>query len=272
MNLSELAEKAGYDPKTVKKLIEGIRVRERTLSDICQVLEIDDFKKFFSVVNPSDEMHGQYTKTSLGYYIGVFEVFRRSYHHPSIVRSYLELYWSDQKNCMEFREKRKYRDRSGAYQEGEHYGEMYLGDNSTLVYLISISGGSVRLMTITRILPPSCVMKGIAVTEARMLGHSVPAHSPVVLRKIPNATSIEDFAGRAGEIELKDAEFEEVDRELVEAKQIVHSARRPECSSTHVLEPRSNEPAFQVVVNPQNPEPRSRRKVSPTPAVVMHPG
>ena len=83
-----------------------------------------------------------------------------------------------------------------------------LGDNSTLVHLVSISDGSVRSMTLTRILPPQLVMKGIALTEARMPGYSKPAISAIVLRKLPSLCKIEDVDDAAlGEVEPHNMAF-----------------------------------------------------------------
>lgn len=113
-SLKELARQAGYDDRTIRNFMDGKPIRPRTKIDICAAVGIDvkseRGSKRAKRVSVADSEHGAYTKELFRDYIGSFFAYRYSFQtQENLVRSLYDVFWSDEANCLRFRETHRYR-------------------------------------------------------------------------------------------------------------------------------------------------------------------
>jgi transcriptional regulator with XRE-family HTH domain len=217
LTLAQLAERAGYDERTVRNVIKGQKTRIATVEDICDVLQIrsvaDDKAKSSPI---ADEMHGGYTLKHFDDYIGRFHAYRRSFTFPkNLVRSLYEITWSDEQSCLVFTETQRYR--SSEMQRTQDYsqqGEIFISNTIGLLHLLTREEGALRLITLTKLRLDDQALQGIVLTQAQGPFYYQPSVSPIFLRKLADA----DHQGEQpiGPIRPGDADYDEIDRALAD--------------------------------------------------------
>lgn len=211
--LAVLAQTAGYDERTGRKIIKGEQVKYKTLLDFCMAVGISSIESKSDVAEYSGEEHGGYSKKSFNSYIGHYEAFRWSYEHTShIMRSYFHLSWVKEKGLI-FSENQRYRDDCGRIVDFSQAGEVYSNEEAGLIHLVTIVEGMVRLITLTR-MQPGKMLKGGVLSQARFALYRRPAVSPIFLRKVAQIPSQEDMDKTVGQIAYGHPDYEESANEL----------------------------------------------------------
>jgi hypothetical protein len=102
-----LASKTGYDEKTIRNVLNGAQVKDKTIIDVCQALGVEsifnDAEEFTEV---SDEQYGGYSRGTHRLYEGFYTFYRRNTLNDArlIYKSILEIFWDVTERRLCFRE------------------------------------------------------------------------------------------------------------------------------------------------------------------------
>jgi transcriptional regulator with XRE-family HTH domain len=221
LSYAGLADRAGYDEKTVRSIVKGEPKRARTLLDVCKAVGID-LHAHSEIVEVADELHGGYTKRSLSRYVGRYLAYRWSYQDDLwIICSSYNFDWSETHHCMRFLEDQRYEDSRGKLVDFSQEGDIYTDNESGLLHLLTVAEGVLRLITVTRLQLPELTLKGCALTQSRA-GIYRPAVSPVFFKKVQDNLPLQEVGTSTGEIAPGDpghaelaAELREIEHEVV---------------------------------------------------------
>lgn len=180
----ELARRAGYDEKTVRKVLAGQATRDKTIVEICQVLGIEpELVNTIEEVDVADDVFGAYTRSTHRGYEGYFHLFRPSFTTPgAIFRGVVQIRWDPNEDVFQFSEFYSVDDATG--EPKAHSGNVCISSYTNLLHLTTMFEGSVRLVTLTKLREGEGIMRGTMQTQAETLTFFQPTVSPVVLRKI----------------------------------------------------------------------------------------
>lgn len=201
LTLAELAEKLGYDEKTIRNIIAGKKVRYPTVSDVCEFLGIAnplDNPIASSLVAPKDL--GGYSKDSTTDLAGVYVAYRRLFAHPNIIyRSTFEIFWESDSSALRFFEWRQ-DPRDPTKYEQFHNGLLATSPQTNLIYLQSIYSGMIRLITLTKFKLDECKLRGVISTSAEKEAGFLPGISPICLQKCPQEVAIKQMTHLIGKV------------------------------------------------------------------------
>src|SRR6266566_8148727 len=128
------------------------------------------------VVAPS---YGGYSYANVKDLEGRYVCFRPAFTSAGIISAYLmDLRWDDAASCLTFKEKD--REDAGHTQRGR----IYLPDGRPFMNLVTVGGGGIRLITVSRPGEPQSA-RGLVMTLSNPSGmHFTPACAPIVLRRV----------------------------------------------------------------------------------------
>jgi transcriptional regulator with XRE-family HTH domain len=199
--LAILAEKSGYDERTIGNVIHGRPTRLKTVYEICSVLGIDIDQISAKPPKIADERHGGYNVDNYIDYLGQFYSVRRNFTEDNtIFRSVFNFRWSDASHCLEFDEHHRYIDQqTKRVHDYTQSGEVFISNQMGLVHLMTVVKGAVRLLTLTKLIPPDTdTMEGVVVTQSKTGAYIRPSISPVFFTKLKSPASIEQLMGTVG--------------------------------------------------------------------------
>jgi transcriptional regulator with XRE-family HTH domain len=219
LTLADLANRAGYDERTIRNVIKGQKTRVGTIEDICKVLEISVTERSSDT---ADEAHGGYTYNLYHEYIGLYYACRRSFSFPgSLLRSIYEIRWNKELGCLFFEETQRYRLTSARdIQDYSQCGEIFISGRIGLLHLVTMAEGAVRLVTLSK-LGLDGTMKGIVLTQAPGPFYWHPSVSPILFRKADPELSAEELHKAIGLIPPDSAEYQDLNQSLIDIEQNV---------------------------------------------------
>ena len=189
-----LVQKTGYDPKTIRNLLDGHVVRDQTVIDVCQCLDIEP-KLERDTINDAcaDDEFGGYLRSTHRFYEGFFYLYRHSFSEPGrIFRSVMHIHWDDQRNLLVFSEFYNV----GPADSSEiksHTGNVYMSSYTGLIHFVTVFQGSVRIITATKMRQSDGIMRGSLMTQCEDINFFQPTITPVVLRKNSSLTEQSDM-------------------------------------------------------------------------------
>lgn len=229
MTQEQLATSAGCSPKVIRKVIRGEKTHGRILAEICKVLDIrpgDD-----QPVEVADLDHGSYTLANFAPYVGRYFAYRRSLLFPrNILRSAYSIVWDKKARLLHFQEHQKYRSaQTGEFVDRSQSGDIYFGNRSGLLHLLTCERGSLRLITLSQFRlrsPDDLTMLGLVLTQAPRQFQHQPSAAAIMFEK----TSVPEpeFRKFVGEIRPGDPAYAKLNAELIETERhVVNFALTP---------------------------------------------
>lgn len=217
-----LANKAGYDERTVRNAVNGQRVKEQTIFDICNALEISIENFLVGQSSIGSEVApvecGAYSKAVAAKYEGIYTAYRRGFSKkPVIFRSIYEFRWNEQLSGLVFFENQKYVGSEEEIKHNSQDGKIYMSDFTGLVHLLTIQEGSVRLLTLTKL--KNNEMKGSVLTQSERTMFFQPSVSAITFRKVPPEQNYESLS--AGTVDPQTEEYEQVHGDLAQIEEDV---------------------------------------------------
>ena len=180
----QLAERAGYDEKTLYNLLSGGEVHSKTVFDFCQALSLDVPEPSVRKTEVADDRLGGYSRSTYDEYEGLYHIYRPSFSNPSAIYRYvMRIDWDEPDSSFRFRASYKVdpREPTGAKT---HSGPVSISAVTNLVHFIVTFRGSVRLVTVTKMRKADGIMRGSMATHFEDLNFFRPTLSPVIIRKI----------------------------------------------------------------------------------------
>ncbi|MGO7987206.1 helix-turn-helix domain-containing protein [Rhizobium leguminosarum] len=220
-----LAQKTGYDERTIRNLVKGQSTKNSTLWDVCQALQIhveeDDSARADLLV--ADDAHGNYAFTQCDDYIGHYYATRRSFTvKGSLVRSIFDIYWSEKRRCLCFKEYQRLKsEKSGKIVDYSQVGEIFVSKLSGLVHLQTLDDGGIRLITLTRLRTDDMTMNGLVLTQSPQSFYYKPSISPIFLQKTDASYTLEELTEQVRAITPADPEHAYADEYLSEIERNV---------------------------------------------------
>jgi hypothetical protein len=189
----KLAEKAGYDERTIRNVLACHAAKYETYANICSAVGLDIGKLVSGSGPPGDarqgiaaEDLGGYTRKMHELYVGQYVTIRPKYADPTIIKSYVtEIWWDEASNCYCFEEK----DRIDP--EYAHRGYLYIPIGTSCLYLMTIHRGWVRTVIVSQLGKGRKVMRGLITSEYNMAGAAfAPVSAPIALLKMSANTEV----------------------------------------------------------------------------------
>jgi hypothetical protein len=138
-------------------------------------------------LNPTDAPRGEVSARNFGGYVranvahleGRYVCFRPAFTAPGVISAYLvDLRWDEAASCLTFEEK----DRADAGHTQR--GQVYIPDGRPFISLVTVEGGAIRLVTVSRP-EPGDPARGLIMTLSNPGGMNfTPASAPIVLRRV----------------------------------------------------------------------------------------
>uniref|UniRef100_A0A7C1NYF7 XRE family transcriptional regulator n=1 Tax=Agrobacterium albertimagni TaxID=147266 RepID=A0A7C1NYF7_9HYPH len=214
-----LAERTGYDERTIRNVVKGLPTRPATLSEICQALNIDVHGNPEPQSNQfvADEAHGSYSFSQCEDYIGHYYATRRSFSARNhLVRSIFDIFWSDSKRCLCFHEHQRFAAKNGRAVDYSQQGEVFVSKLSGLIHLQTMVDGSIRLITLTRLRMDDQTMNGVVLTQAPQTFYFKPSLSPIFLQKTDSSYTLDELASEVRSITPQEEDFHHANEYLLE--------------------------------------------------------
>lgn len=191
----QLAAKTGYDEKTIRNVLSGDPVRDQTIIDVSQSLEIEpQLENTLGDVDVADDAFGGYLRHTHRNYEGFFRAYRRSFTRPGeIYKSIYHMYWDSAADHFVFSEYYQL-DSDEKFGAKAHEGSVYMSSYTSLIHLMTVYEGSIRLATLTKMREVEGVMRGTIQTQSESLMFFQPTVAPLVLVKLKhyNTDDIKD--------------------------------------------------------------------------------
>jgi hypothetical protein len=189
-----IADKAGYNEKTVRDVIRGRCLVYKTVKDVCYALDIDlDQVLVQTGLNVGTEGNapahlGGYSKENYLDLIGSYVTVRPTYHYTSNLRCYrTELDWDVGASCLRFTEF----DRADADCQT---GYVYIPRASAFMYLLTLDKGWVRTIIVSQLIGKASIMRGLILSQYNVSGNNfAPVCAPIVYVK--NQPVAQDISG-----------------------------------------------------------------------------
>jgi transcriptional regulator with XRE-family HTH domain len=220
---TQLADAAGYSEKTVFNLLAGKAVHNLTVVNVCQSLgiepELEDESQFVEV---ADAAYGEYPRGPHRKFEGGYFAYRRSFSSPArLMRTCFEIEWAEDEGLI-FREHSQFQ--SGRRQvDNSQSGRVHISQTTGLVHLVTSVEGSVRLITLTKMIGGEDVMRGAVLTQIDRAAYYLPAFSPIVLRKLRDF-DLDKHRAMVGPIDDSAEEYEFICEELAHTERRVIEA------------------------------------------------
>jgi len=144
-----LADVTGYDERTIRNVLGGRPVRDQTVTDICEALEIEPILE--AVGQPAavaDPKYGEYPRGPYRKYEGGYFAYRRSFSSDAgLMRTVVVFEWADEEGLI-FSEHSQFQ--TGRRQiDNSQKGHVYISQMTGLLHLVTSVEGAVRLITLT---------------------------------------------------------------------------------------------------------------------------
>jgi hypothetical protein len=220
--VSSFADRCNYDEKTVRNAFLG-RCRVDTMSNLCKELDVP-----FNLLTPRDdncstgvsaELFGSYPRKIFGDYAGTYEfVIGDGTERHKLPTGSCEIYWCDEINGLRFNETFYLRDAcSGRTLEECRSGDVHIHARISLINLISIDTGNVRLVTLTNLSPNTGTMGGVVLMPRWSKTHYLPAAMPIIYHRLPTGTPARSDAALPSPEEAGFAPFDVAGMEEIRA-------------------------------------------------------
>ena len=198
--LAQLADRAGYNERTIRNAIQGNATRVGTLHTICSALDVDMKESGLAQAKIADQAHGGYTLESSKFLVGKFIAIRRRFPPDGMLfRSWFEFEWSDEQSCLIFHEHQKYiSDSSGRLINYSQTGEVHISSQMGLTHLLTTTNGAIRTITLCKPDLFDDSMYGVVLTQAQLMAHYQPCVSPMYFSKCDPQASIEMLDSMTG--------------------------------------------------------------------------
>jgi hypothetical protein len=123
--------------------------------------------------------YGGYVRSNVAHLEGRYVCFRPAFTAPGVISAYLvDLRWDEAVSCLTFDEK----DRADAGHTQR--GRVYIPDGRPFISLVTVEGGAIRLVTVSRPEPGESA-RGLIMTLSNPGGMNfTPASAPIVLRRV----------------------------------------------------------------------------------------
>ena len=179
----QLAERAGYDEKTLYNLLSGGEVHDKTIYDFCEALGIDMPTPTNKKIEIAPDLLGGYSRSIYDEYEGNYRIYRPSFADPDRIYKYaMRIVWDEVDSHFKFTTSYKIdvREPSGAKT---HSGPVSISAVTNLVHFVVTFRGSVRLVTVTKMRKADGVMRGSMATHFEDLNFFRPTLCPIVIQK-----------------------------------------------------------------------------------------
>jgi hypothetical protein len=213
-----IADKAGYNEKTVRDCLKGRCLIYKTVSEVCGALDIslDEILEQAGLDDDSDgnaPVHlGGYSRSNHAHLIGGYTTIRPIYADTSQLRCYrTQVDWDVGASCLSFSELNR--------PEAERQsGHIYIPPRSVFMYLLTIDKGWVRTVLVSQLGNDASILRGLILSQFNIVGSSyAPVCSPIAyIKDEPNGGAVpygeigpahpryEDYASVLHEIVSKD--------------------------------------------------------------------
>lgn len=218
MSQAQLAALSGYDVRTLRTALKAGPVKDATLAALCAPLGID-IEKLTHSTAPSQlsgvappEL-GSYSRAMVERYVGRYLTVRPAFNNDGRIWCYCtEMAWNDEKNWISFTE-------SGRPDaQYSHKGQLYVPSDSSYVYLMSLGGGSARMVVVSHMRPSQGTMRGLITTLTGAAGAMFyPVSAPILYIKRKSIA-----ADECGALKPGDPAYEQLRRQLAEALDETH--------------------------------------------------
>jgi hypothetical protein len=179
-----IADKAGYNEKTIRDVIRGRCHVYKTVDEVCTVLDIDlDQELDRTGLNVSTDGNapaklGGYAKQNYLDLIGSYMTIRPTYHDVPNLKCYrTELDWDVADSCLRFTE-------FGRTDADCQTGHVYIPRASACMYLLTLEKGWVRTIIVSQLIGKESIMRGLILSQGKILGNNyAPVCAPIVYIK-----------------------------------------------------------------------------------------
>jgi hypothetical protein len=181
--------------------------------------ELEDESQFVEV---ADAAYGEYPRGPHRKFEGGYFAYRRSFSSPArLMRTCIEIEWAEDEGLI-FREHSQFQ--SGRRQvDNSQSGRVHISQTTGLVHLVTSVEGSVRLITLTKMIGGEDVMRGAVLTQIDRAAYYLPAFSPIVLRKLRDF-DLDKHRAMVGPIDDSAEEYEFICEELAHTERRVIEA------------------------------------------------
>lgn len=180
----EIAEKAGYNEKVVRDIINRRCRTYKTVEEVCEVLSIK-LQASLEEAGLHDDSESDHSPNELGGYsreiyrrhVGIYTTVRPAYADPNRLKLYVtEIDWDSAIPALRFTERRT--DSLG------QNGHIYIAPTSAYMYLMTIKQGWVRTVLVSQLVNNSSIMRGIILSQFNISGaNHAPVCAPIVYIK-----------------------------------------------------------------------------------------
>ena len=182
----QLAEKAGYDEKTLYNLLSGGEVQDRTVFEFCQALGIA-VPAVAKKLEVAEDRLGGYSRSIYSEYEGSYRIYRPSFSRPDRIYRYaMDIAWDEAGSGFTFVAWYKVDPKEPTGFKA-HRGPVSISAVTNLVHFVVTFRGSVRLVTVTKMRTVDGIMRGSMATHVEDLNFFRPTLSPIIIRKADEA-------------------------------------------------------------------------------------
>lgn len=180
-----LASKTGYDEKTIRNVLNGAQVKDKTIIDVCQALGIEPIlDDLGESIEEANDHYGGYHRATHRPYETFYAFYRRDIlDEKAIYKSILEIFWDSNERRLGFREYYKVASTSPPMIKA-HTGPVYVSPHTSLLHLLTFFEGSVRIATLTKMLLFERIMRGMLLTQTESFAFYQPTVCSVVLHAL----------------------------------------------------------------------------------------
>lgn len=180
----QLAERAGYDEKTLYNVLSGGEVQAKTIFDFCQALDIAVPVAPTRRVEVAPDHLGGYSRTTYSEYEADYLIYRPSLAKPaSIYRYVMTIDWDEVESGFRFVTCYKL-DPARPEKAKTHTGPVSISAVTNLVHFVVTFRGSVRLVTVTKMRQADGIMRGSMLTHFEDLNFFRPTVTPIVIKRL----------------------------------------------------------------------------------------
>lgn len=212
-----VAQKSGFDERTIRNVLNGQPVRYHTIMVICETIGLNaeaECNGFFDH-EVAAEQYGGYSRGLYKDYTGLFFGFRRSFSSSkNLLRSFYTIAWDQAGRRLAFDENQSYISTSGGAVDHSQKGGVYISAHTGLIHLVTIQLGAVRVVTLAK-MRNGC-MRGVVLTQSERTLFFQPSVSAFLLKKMGNGHDPAKLACKIGPLPPGDPDYTDVDRELRE--------------------------------------------------------
>jgi hypothetical protein len=169
------SERARHDD--VEQAAQSVRAGIPGLAALPAAEELDPAAA--SRAEVSARNYGGYLRTNVAHLEGRYVCFRPAFTAPGVISAYLvDVRWDDAASCLTFEEK----DRADAGHTQR--GRVYIPDGRPFISLVTVEGGAIRLVTVSRPEQGESA-RGLIMTLSNPSGMNfTPAGAPIVLKRV----------------------------------------------------------------------------------------